>query len=72
MPYNYSKLSGRIVEVCGSRAGFAQKMHLSERSISLKMSGKIAWTQKDISQACAVLSIEASEIPDYFFALKVR
>lgn len=69
MPYNYSKLSGRIEEICGSRAEFARRMHLSERSISLKMSGKIPWTQKDIAQACIVLSIDTSEIPEYFFAL---
>ena len=69
MPYNYSKLSGRIEEICGSRAEFAKRMHLSERSISLKMNGKIAWTQKEIAQACVVLFIDPSEIPDYFFTI---
>lgn len=69
MPYNYSKLSGRIDEICGSRSEFARRMGLSERSISLKMSGKRAWSQKDIARACIVLDISTAEIPAYFFTL---
>ena len=45
MPYNYSKLLGRIVELCGTQAVFSQKMQLSERSVSLKLNGKRAWKQ---------------------------
>lgn len=69
MPYNYSKLSGRIEEICGSRAEFAKRMNRSERSVSLKMNGKIAWTQKEIAQACIVLGINTAEIPEYFFTI---
>lgn len=44
-------------------------MNRSERSISLKMNGKIAWTQKEIAQACIVLGINTAEIPEYFFTI---
>ncbi len=40
MPYNYSKLLGRIVEKVGTQGKFAEQMKLSERSISLKLNGK--------------------------------
>lgn len=40
MPYDYSKLYGAIAEKCGTRAVFAQKMGLSERSMSLKLKRK--------------------------------
>lgn len=69
MPYNYSKLLGRIVELCGTQAVFSQKMQLSERSVSLKLNGKRAWKQDEIGKACEVLHIPKTEIDQYFFTL---
>lgn len=69
MPYNYSKLLGRIVEKVGTQSKFADKMGLSERTISLKLNGKVGWKQSEISLACHVLDIHETEIPAYFFAL---
>lgn len=68
MPYNYSKLLGRIVEKVGTQSNFAEKMELSERSISLKLNGKVGWKQCEIAKACQVLEISDNEIPAYFFA----
>lgn len=69
MPYNYSKLLGRIVEKVGTQGKFAERMGLSERTISLKLNGKIEWKQGEIAKACNVLDIVESEIASYFFAL---
>ena len=69
MPYNYSKLLVKIVERVGTQAAFAEKMCLSERSISLKLNGKVAWKQTEIAKACEVLGIRLNEIDKYFFAL---
>ncbi len=69
MPYNYAKLLGRIVEVVGTQSNFASRMGISERSISLKLNGKVGWKQSEIAKACQVLSIDAQEISSYFFAL---
>lgn len=66
--FNYSKLLGRIVEVCGTRAIFAEKMGLSERTISLKLNNKIEWKQNEMELASSVLLFPVSEIPAYFFA----
>ncbi|MBO4938507.1 MAG: DUF739 family protein [Oscillospiraceae bacterium] len=68
MPYNYSKLLGRIVEKVGTQSNFAERMGLSERTISLKLNGKVGWKQTEIAKACEVLAIEDREIPVYFFA----
>ena len=69
MPYDYSKLLGRIVEVVGTQAAFAEKIGRSERTVSLKLNGKRSWTQPEISKACEVLNIPTSEINRYFFTL---
>lgn len=72
MAYDYSKLNGRIVEVCGTKAAFAKKMGLSEKTISLKINNKIAWKQPEISKACVILNIPERDIQKYFFIIKVQ
>ena len=72
MSYEYSKLSGRIKERCGSQAAFAAAIGLSERTISLKMSSKRDWKQNEINKACEILNIETKEISEYFFTPKVQ
>ena len=69
LPYDYSKLYGLIAEKCGTQATFAQKIGLSERSVSLKLNGKIGWKQSEIAKACDVLGILAENIPADFFKL---
>lgn len=68
MPFDYAKLEGKIKEVCGSQREFASKMGLSERTISLKLGNKIAFTQNDILKTMAILHLSDNEIPEYFFA----
>ena len=69
MPYNYSKLLGRITEFCGNQAKFAHSLGLSARSVSLKLNGKIGWKQSEIAKACEILRIKSTEIGNYFFTL---
>jgi orf33 len=69
MPYNYAKLLGRIVEKVGTQGKFAEKVGISERSVSLKLNGKVGWKQDEIVKACKVLAIQDEDIPSYFFAL---
>jgi len=70
--FNYSKLYGKIVEVFGTQANFADKMNLSERSISLKLNNKVPFNQNEIKRAIDVLGINSVEIGQYFFTLKVQ
>lgn len=69
MPYNYAKLLGRITEFCGTQAKFAEALGMSERSVSLKLNGKVGWKQSEMAKACEVLRIEFTEIGKYFFAI---
>lgn len=72
MPFDYSKLDGRITEKYGNRGLFAAAMGVSSRTMSLKMNGKVPWKQTEISRACTLLSVKDCEIPSYFFAEKVQ
>ena len=67
MSFNYNKLDGKITEQYGTRGSFAKALGVSERTLSLKMNGHIAWKQSEISKACTVLGIKTKEIPIYFF-----
>lgn len=70
--YNYKKLIGRIVEKCGTQYEFAKRMNLSERTISLKLSGKVEFKQSEIELACRILQINKNEIVKYFFTQNVQ
>lgn len=72
MAYDYKKLNGRIVEVCGTQAVFAEKMGLSERTISMKLNNKISWKQTEIQKAIEILGLSDEDIQIYFFIRKVQ
>lgn len=72
MAYDYSKLKGKIKEVCSTQYAFAEKMGISERTLSLKLSGKVDWKQKDIIKAMDILRISKDEVEQYFFKTKVQ
>lgn len=72
MPYDYARLAGKITEVFTTQAKFAEAMNLSERSISMKINGKIGWKQSEIIRACKLLGLEVAEIPAYFFRMNVQ
>lgn len=68
MSFDYSKLDGKITEHFATRGLFAKALGVSERTMSLKMSGKVPWKQPEIVKACSILDIEICDIPNYFFA----
>lgn len=72
MIFDYSKLKGRIVEKLGSQLRFAEAMGWSERTASLKLNNIRVWKQSDICKASSLLEINYSEIPEYFFKVKVQ
>lgn len=69
MSYNYRKLLGRITEIFGTQAKFAEAMGISEHTISIKLNGKSEWKQPEIAKACQLLNIPIREMHAYFFAL---
>lgn len=72
MAFDYRKLRGKIIEKFGTQMSFAKAMNISERTLSLKMSGKRAWKQPEICLAINLLGLSKNDIEDYFFTLKVQ
>ena len=72
MAVDYSKLRGRIVEKYGSQSDFAKAFGCSERTLSLKMNGKISWKQSEMLKVLSLLGLSGEDIHDYFFTLEVQ
>ena len=72
MAFDYSKLKGRITEKYGTNARFAKEMGWSERTMSLKMNGKVSWKQDEICKATNLLDLRFQEIQEYFFTIEVQ
>lgn len=72
MAFDYSKLRGRIVEKYGTQSTFSKAMKVSERTLSLKLNGKIFFSQDEIVLAAKLLDISAEEIQLYFFTQEVQ
>lgn len=72
MAFNYSKLKGKIIEKFETNANFAAAMGWSEKTLSLKLNGKVAWKQTDIMRAIELLDLSTEDIQVYFFELKVQ
>lgn len=72
MAYDLRKLKGKLREVFGNQSLFAKEMNWSQRTCSLKLSGKVFWKQDEISKACNLLSIKSTELQEYFFTPYVQ
>ena len=72
MERDYRKLRGQIVEVYGTMSSFAKEMGYSERTISLKINGKVDFSQSDIVKMVSLLGLRDKDIPIYFFTNKVQ
>lgn len=68
---DYSKLLGRITEICGTRGAFAIAMGMGIDTLGCKLKGKSAFTADEIYKAVALLNLNVSDIPTYFFAEEV-
>ena len=72
MDFDYAKLKGKIREKFTTQAYFANAIGLSPTSVSDKLNNKCSWTQSEIGRAADVLEIDKIDIPNYFFAEKVK
>lgn len=68
MRYNYSKLLGRIKEFGLTQERLAEAIGRDKSTLTLKLGGRSAFTQREIDGICKVLNISNDEIGDYFFA----
>lgn len=72
MEFDYSKLLGRIKEKLGKQENLAEKISLSQVSLNKKLNNQVPFSQKDIISIVTELEIPFEEIPNYFFAPKVK
>ncbi len=72
MAFDYSKLRGRIVEKFGSQSSFAEALGCSERTLSMKMTGKISWKQPEMIKALSLLGLSDEDVQEYFFSMEVQ
>lgn len=63
----YGKLREKIKAVFGTIGNFATAMNKDKSTISNKLNGLVAWTNVEIENACKLLGISISEVPEYFF-----
>ncbi len=69
--FDHDKLNGRIKEICKTQSEFGRRMGWSHTTTTLKVNGTRAMTQDEIHKAVRILRLDISEIPLYFFTVKV-
>jgi transcriptional regulator with XRE-family HTH domain len=72
MSFDYSKLCGKIKEMCNTQQQFAKLMGIARSSLSSKLNNNSEFTQQEINRALIILDISQCEIPEYFFKEKVQ
>lgn len=65
--FDYRKLKGRIVEVCGTQNVFAEKIGRSKTYVSQVLHNKSVLDQNDINAWAAALGVSLSQYAEYFF-----
>lgn len=71
LKFDYSKLKGRIIEKCGTQKAFAEKLGISEGTLTSKLLGYTYFIQDEIIRAAEVLEIAEIDISLYFFTVRV-
>ena len=67
---SYAKLKGKIKEVFGTQATFAQAMDMDNATLSAKLNNKTPWKDGEIEKACVLLEIPIEQVHEYFFCRK--
>ena len=65
--FEYRKLRGKITEVYKSQILFAEKLGVSEVTVSNKLNQKTQFNQDDIITWCDALGIDLTDAGMYFF-----
>ena len=65
--FDYSKLKGRIIEKCGTQKAFAERLGITEGTLTSKMLGYTYFTQDEILRSISALDINPVDTALYFF-----
>lgn len=69
--YDYSKLKGKIRECFPTQSEFAQKLGISDTSLSNKLNNKTVFDQDEIEESINIFNLNSGETIEYFFTLLV-
>lgn len=72
MEFDYFKLRELIKEKCGTQKEFAKKLGIGRVSLNQRLNNLSEFRQDEMFGACRILDIRESEIPVYFFTIKVQ
>ena len=70
--FDYSKLRGRIREICKTQENYEEKLGIGYVSLSKRLNNQLEFSSSEIYNSCDVLEIPVNQIPDYFFTLEVQ
>lgn len=70
LTWNYSKLRGKIKEVCGTQDVFAEKLGIGRVSLSQRLNNQLEFSQDEIFKSCEILGIKSEDLSLYFFCLE--
>jgi len=65
--FDHWKLIGKILEVYGTYARFAEALGISEHSLSMKLGNESYFRHDEINKALSLLGIGADDAREYFF-----
>lgn len=68
MPFNYSKLLGRMKEFGYTQDSLAKAIGIEKSTINLKLNNKGEFRAGEMDAICKVLDISNDELGVYFFA----
>lgn len=66
--FDYSKLKGKIKEKCGSQKIFAERLGVTESTMTAKLNGNGYFNSAEILKSCQILDICMDDVSAYFFA----
>ena len=70
--FDYSKLKGRIIEKCNSQKAFADRLGITQSTLTSKLRGYTGFSQEEIFLSADILEINLERINQYFFTRKVQ
>lgn len=69
--FDYSRLKGKITEVCGTQKAFAVLLGINESTLTGKLQGYTYFTQDEVFKSIEILGIEPAQVTAYFFTTEV-
>ena len=72
LPYDYSKLLGKIREVYKTQDRFTKGLQIGRTALYSRLNGSTEWTQLEIERTMKLLGEPMTSVGSYFFKRKVR